>query len=178
MTEQEAEALARRARMGDRAAFERLLDGHYDMMYRVAYRFTGSREDAEDIAQDVCCALPEKLAAFRGESKFTTWLYRVVVNACRDMQKKRGNQHDLAQRYTDFDALQRAESAEANAQVAWLYRQVAALEPALKETALLVLAEDMSHAEAGKVLGCAESTISWRMSEIRKSLKASMESGV
>lgn len=177
MTEQEAEALAKRARMGDRAAFECLLDGHYDMMYRVAYRFTGSREDAEDIAQDVCCALPDKLMAFRGESKFTTWLYRVIVNACRDMQKKRGNQSDLAKRYVDFDALQRAESAEANARVAWLYRQVAALEPALKETALLVLGEDMSHAEAGKVLGCAESTISWRMSEIRKSLKASMESG-
>lgn len=171
MTQEEAEKLAMRARAGDRAAFERLLAGHYDMMFRVAYRFTGSREDAEDIAQEVCCALPAKLQSFRAESKFTTWVYRVIVNACRDMQKQRGNQGDLAKRYTEFDGLMRAESAEANAQVAWLYRQIAGLEPALKETALLVLAEDRSHAEAGKILGCAESTISWRMHEIRKLLK-------
>jgi len=178
MTKEEAEQLAERARTGDRAAFEALLDGHYTMMFRIAYRFTGSREDAEDIAQEVCCALPDKLQSFRRESKFTTWLYRVIVNACRDMQKKRGHQGDLAQRYTDFDLLQRAEAAEANGRVAWLYRQIAALEPALKETALLVLAEDCSHAEAGKILGCAESTVSWRMSEIRKALMALKEAGL
>ena len=70
-----------------------------------------------------------------------------------------------------METMQKADCAEANQKIAWLYRSIAGLQTDLKETALLVLAEEMSHAEAGQVLGCAESTISWRMSEIRKQLK-------
>ena len=64
-----------------------------------------------------------------------------------------------------------AEAFEDNRKVAWLYRVIAELEETLRETALLVLAEALSHAEAAKILGCAESTVSWRMHEVRKLLK-------
>lgn len=164
-------ALACKAAAGDRAAFERLLEDHYDMIYRVAYRFTGTRHDAEDIAQEVCCALVDKLKKFRGDSSFTTWLYRVIVNTCHDLHKKNSNRTSLDKRYLDLDGLLRAETAEKTKQVSWLYRAIAALKPPLPETALLVLGEDLSHAEAGKILGVAESTISWRMHEVRKQLK-------
>lgn len=164
-------ALAMKAGAGDRAAFSRLLEDHYDMIYRVAYRFTGSSSDAEDAAQEVCCALVDKLRKFRGDSSFTTWLYRVVVNTCHDLRKKRGNQGSIDQRYIELDGLLRAEQTEKTKQVSWLYRAIAALKPPLPETALLVLGEDLSHADAGKILGVAESTISWRMHEVRKQLK-------
>lgn len=164
-------ALASKAAAGDRAAFERLLEDHYDMIYRVAYRFTGTRHDAEDTAQEVCCALVDKLEKFRGDSSFTTWLYRVIVNTCHDLHKKNSNRTSLDKRYLDLDGLLRAETAEKTKQVSWLYRAIAALKPPLPETALLVLGEDLSHAEAGKILGVAESTISWRMHEVRKQLK-------
>ncbi len=164
-------ALAQKAGAGDRAAFAQLLEEHYDMIYRVAYRFTGTRDSAEDAAQEVCCALVDKLKKFRGDSSFTTWLYRVVVNTCHDLRKKQGNAASLDTRYTELDGMLRAEKAEEAKKVSWLYRAIAALKPPLPETALLVLAEDLSHAEAGKILGCSESTISWRMHEVRKQLK-------
>jgi RNA polymerase sigma-70 factor (ECF subfamily) len=164
-----------RARAGDRAAFQRVLEEHYTMMYRVAYHYTGQAQDAEDIAQDVCVGLVRALASFRGQSSVSTWLYRIVVNACRDFHKKRSTHQRLQQSYLELEKHDAAVEAEEARKRAWLYRAIAALEPALKETALLVLTEELSHAEAGAVLGCAESTISWRMHEIRKQLKATWE---
>ena len=160
---------------GNRAAFEQLLERHYDMMFRVAYRFTGHRQDAEDIAQDVCIGLAHKLALFKGKSSFSSWLYRVVVNACMDAHKHRASTKRSEDGFVELEAHTQAEAAEASQQLAWLYRAIHALEPDLKATALLVLSEEMSHAQAAEVLGCKESTISWRMHEIRKKLQASLK---
>lgn len=165
-----------RVRKGDAAAFRELLEQHYDMMYRVAYRFTGQAQDAQDIAQEVCVGLTHKLTSFNGKSSFSTWLYRVVVNSCRDFQKKRSNHRTLESSYLEVEKNEQSDKNEADKKIAWLYRTIATLEQSLKETALLVLTEELSHAEAGKILGCAESTISWRMSEIRKYLKNAMGS--
>ena len=63
-----------------------------------------------------------------------------------------------------------------NAQrLSWLSEAITGLEPTLRETAVLVLAEALSHAEAASILNCAESTVSWRMHEIRKKLQAQVE---
>lgn len=75
--------LVARAMAGDRAAFAGLLEAHYDRIHGLAWQMTGSRADADDVAQDVCCILAEKLPAFRGEAKFSTWLCGITVNACR-----------------------------------------------------------------------------------------------
>ena len=64
------------AAAGDRSAFEALLRSHYDRIHGLAWQLTGSRADADDVAQDVCCALVEKIGSFRGEAKFSTWLTR------------------------------------------------------------------------------------------------------
>ena len=64
---------------GDRDAFGALLQRHYNRIHGLAWQLTGSRADADDIAQDVCCTLVEKIASFRGEAKFTTWLCGIVV---------------------------------------------------------------------------------------------------
>lgn len=159
------------AKKGDSSAFQQLLTQHYDMMYRVAYRFTGQAQDAEDIAQEVCVGLTHKLASFNGKSSFSTWLYRVVVNSCRDYQKKRSNHRRLESNYIDLEKNEQSDKTDSDKKLLWLYRTIANLEQSLKETALLVLTEELSHAEAGKILGCAESTISWRMHEVRKHLK-------
>src|SRR6059058_6416641 len=74
---------------GDRAAFSELLERHYNRIHGLAWQLTGSRADADDIAQDVCCTLVEKIATFRGEAKFTTWLCGIVYNACRDFRRRR-----------------------------------------------------------------------------------------
>lgn len=168
--------LVLKAQKGDRDAFRHLLSEHYTMMYRVAYRYTGHKQDAEDIAQEVCLQMPHKLASFKGESSFSTWLYRVVVNACRDSHKKHKTRRELSVTYMEMEKNEIADAKDAGRKVAWLYRTIAGLEDALRETALLVLGEEMSHAEAAKALGCAESTVSWRMHELRKLLKQKMDS--
>src|SRR3954462_12871075 len=83
---------------GDRAAFGALLQRHYDRVHGLAWQLTGSRADADDIAQDVCCTLVEKIASFRGEAKFTTWLCGITVNACRDLRRRRRSLSGLTER--------------------------------------------------------------------------------
>ena len=163
--------LAENARDGDRNAFRQLVERHYDSAYRVALRITGSAPDAEDIAQDVCLALASKLSSFRGTSRFSTWLYRVVVNACRDHYRQRATSDRLHSNYAMIYEFSRADEADDNQRRGWLGEAIASLKPALRETAVLVLSEDLNHKEAGEILGCAENTISWRMHEIRKKLK-------
>ncbi len=67
---------------------------------------------------------------------------------------------------------QAADWADTNSKLRWLYLALDRLDRGLKETALLILAEELSHREAGEVLGIKESTVSWRMHEVKKKLKA------
>jgi RNA polymerase sigma-70 factor (ECF subfamily) len=167
--------LAKLASQGDRDAFQRLLERHYDMIHRVALRFTGSRVDAEDIAQDVCLALVRKLAAFRGDALFSTWLYRVVINACHDFVRRRASARTLVENYVAYRELDEADHADTKERLDWLQEAYANLPADLRETVLLVVAEDMTHAEAAAVLDCAQGTIAWRMSVARKQLKTDLE---
>ena len=165
-----------RAKKGDSEAFRQLLEQHYSMIYRVSYRFTGHVQDAEDVTQEVCMALVDKLSSFKGKSNFTTWLYRVVVNQCRDFHKHRRSSRSRDLAYSEFEKLGAADTREDQKRTAWLYRSIDALDSPLKETALLVVAEELTHAEAAKILDCKEATISWRMHEVRQFLAQAMDS--
>jgi RNA polymerase sigma-70 factor (ECF subfamily) len=174
MTDDDRE-LANQACAGDRAAFQRLLERHYDTAYRYAFRFTRNAEDAEDIAQDVCLGLAKKLRSYRGKSKFTTWLYSVVINACRDHARKQKSSQRLQADFAVYREQDEADQRHDADRLDWLNEAVASFEPKLRETAILVLAEGLSHLDAASALGCAESTVSWRMHEVRKKLKTLVE---
>lgn len=169
--------LAVQAAAGDAEAFRVLLERHYERIYRLAFRFTGHQADAEDVAQDVCVDLPRKLSTFRGSAKFTSWLYRLVLNRCRDLGRARARAGRLTQAYGEVRALTEADWADTARQVDWLHEALDTLADDLRETAILVLGEDMTHAEAAEVFGIKESTVSWRMHEIRKKLKALVKTG-
>lgn len=162
--------LVRLARNGDRTAFRQLLERHYDLMFRVAYRLLGSRAEAEDAAQEMAMALARKIGSFGGRSRFSTWLYQLALNHCRDHIRKRKTAGRMEAAFVEVDARRSADWADSDRRLQWLYQAIDRLAPDLRETALLVLAEDMNHAEAGEVLGVKESTVSWRMHEIRKRL--------
>ncbi|MES2985277.1 MAG: RNA polymerase sigma factor [Pseudomonadota bacterium] len=174
---EDSQQIISKAQRGDREAFRQVLQAHYGMIHRVAYRFTGHAVDAEDVTQEVCMALVDKLRSYNGRSSFSTWLYRVIVNQCHDFRKKRGADRARDTQYVELEAMGAADAVEANRKTAWLYRAIAALKPPLPETALLVLAEECSHAEAAIILNCKESTVSWRMHEVRKQLITLMEGG-
>lgn len=164
--------LAAAAMAGDREAFRRLLERHYDMVYRVAYRHVGSAADAEDIAQDVCVTLATKLRHFGNRSRFSTWLISIVINRCRDFHRRRKSSDGLVEKYAVMREAEDADQADSDRRSAWLHDALQCLEPGLRETVLLILGEELSHAEAAKILGCAESTVSWRVHQAKKQLKA------
>lgn len=75
---------------GDRDAFSRLVERHYDRISRVGARVFGNETDAADLAQDVCIGLVTRLFSYRGESAFTTRLYMVTINAAHDRLRRDG----------------------------------------------------------------------------------------
>ncbi|HEX2057367.1 MAG TPA: sigma-70 family RNA polymerase sigma factor [Actinomycetota bacterium] len=83
------EDLLGRAAAGDQAAFSALVRRHEDRVFGIALRITGDRADALDATQDTFVAVFRQAGTFRAEAAFTTWLYRVAVNACRDLLRKR-----------------------------------------------------------------------------------------
>jgi RNA polymerase sigma-70 factor (ECF subfamily) len=159
---------------GDRAAFGALLQKHYDRIHGLAWQLTGSRADADDIAQDVCCTLVEKIAGFRGEAKFTTWLCGITVNACRDLGRRRRSFSGFTGRLAVLAGLARAPDGRDMHDAIWLESAIARLKPAYRDAVVLVAGQQLTHGEAAEILGVAESTISWRMHEARRLLAAEL----
>jgi RNA polymerase sigma factor (sigma-70 family) len=155
---------------GNRAAFAALLERHYDRVHGLAWQLTGSRADADDIAQDVCCILVEKIATFRGEAKFTTWLCGITFNACRDLRRRRRSFGRFSEKLAVLAGLARVPDGRDLYDSIWLESAIARLKPAYREAAVLVAGQQLTHAEAAEILGVAESTVSWRMHEVRRLL--------
>lgn len=162
--------LAKEAATGDGAAFATLLARHYDRVFAMAFRLTGSRAEAEDLTQDICAALPVKMARFDGQARFTTWLYRVVVNAAHDRRRRQASLAKAADGWGDWELARQAANAETAERIDWLTHAMRALPDDLRDTLALVL-DDMTHADAAEVLQISEGTVSWRISEAKKRLK-------
>ena len=166
------EDLAEAAANGDGSAFATLMERCYDRLFRLAFRLTGSRHDAEDLTQDICAALPAKLAAFRGDAQFSTWLYRVAVNAAHDRRRRAATHAKAADGWGDWELNRRAADAETADDVDWLTHAMTSLGDDLLDTMALLLGEDMTHGQAADILQVSEGTISWRVSEAKKRLRA------
>ncbi|WP_116367087.1 RNA polymerase sigma factor [Parahaliea mediterranea] len=170
----------RRAQRGDRDAFARLVEDHYALMFRFALKYSGQRADAEDITQQACIKLARALGQFRFQAAFTTWLYRLVVNCALDWQRARqsgagAGERGHADAATDILTEGGPDSALYLRQV---LGQVQAMGEGYYEALVLVLGEGFSHAEAAAVLEVKESTVSWRLHEIRKRLQPEQQPGV
>ncbi len=165
------EKLAELAANGDGEAFHSLLQRHYAIIFRVGFRVLGNREDAEDLAQDICAALPKKLASFKGHARFTTWLHQIVINGARDVIRRKQSARRKASGWGETEVLRRDEAAETKAGLDWLSNAMTTMPQDLRETVALVLGEDMTHGQAAEVLDLSEGTISWRMSEVKKTLR-------
>ncbi len=81
-----------KAQAGDAGAFEALVNGYYKTMFRMAYKFCGNRQDAEDVTQESCIRLARGLRTFKNDSAFTSWLYRLVINTGKDWYRSH-NRH-------------------------------------------------------------------------------------
>jgi RNA polymerase sigma-70 factor (ECF subfamily) len=165
------ETLATAAAQGDRAAFATLVGRSYDRIFALGWRLTGNRAEAEDLTQDICAALPMKLLHYRPEARFTTWLYRVTVNAAHDRRRRQATRARASDGWGDWEIARQDEIAVEAERTDWLAQAMTGLTVELRDTVALVLGQELSQAQAGEVLGVSEGTIAWRMSEVKKRLR-------
>ena len=165
--------LAGRAASGDETAFGLLTERHYMLVYRAAFKWCGNREDAEDITHDTLIKLGRAIFGFKGGSSFTTWLYRITVNTAKDFHRGRSAKQAREDAYAgEGPATTRGASPADNPiSSARLYSVIDKLPVKYKEAVLLVLSEGLSHKDAALALGCAETTVSWRVFQARRRLK-------
>jgi RNA polymerase sigma-70 factor (ECF subfamily) len=169
MDERHQTGLIRSAQGGDVASFAELLDLHYDTIYRIAWKWCGHRANAEDIAQQSCIKLATSLAQFRFQAAFTSWLYQLVISCARDWQRSQ-QRHEHEELPETDRTPDDAAHPEEHIYLAQLIDRLDELGEGMKDTALLVHAEGLSHAEAAELLGVSESTISWRIHAMRKAM--------
>ena len=162
------------AQAGDGDAFAELFHRHYDMIYSMAFRMMGAREDAEDIAQECFVRVARSIASFRGRSKFTTWLYRVAINTAKDWYtKERRRKSKLAELALHKETEQAGAPDPSEAVLAALD----ALPLPQREAIVLTIYQGLSHAEAARVSGCAAPTISWRVMMAKRALRKLLDQG-
>ncbi|MCG8270746.1 RNA polymerase sigma factor [Aquamicrobium sp. NLF2-7] len=163
-----------RARDGDRSAFGALVERHYDFVHRVAWRWSGNRTDAEDIAQEVCVRMGRAIRGWRGEGAFSTWLYAMTLNAARDMARKSARETVKTQAYGSevLTLVQAADDAGELAEDLW--QCVRRLPDKQREAVLLVYGEGLTHAAAADAMAISEATVSWHIHEAKKRLKVLM----
>ena len=164
--------LVKGAAGGEREAFACLLSRHYDRLYALAWRLTGSRAEAEDLTQDICLALPDKLIRFDGRAAFTTWLYRVAVNAAHDRRRQQAKRRKAAEGWEAWERGRHQRNRQRDDEQRWLARAMATLSTELRDTVALSLGEGMTQAQVAEVLEVSEGTVAWRMSEVKRQLSA------
>jgi RNA polymerase sigma-70 factor (ECF subfamily) len=162
------------AQKGDAAAFGRLVERHYDFVYRVAWRWSGRKADAEDIAQEVCARLGRAIRTYRGGGAFTTWLYAMTMNAARDQMRKTARETAKAEAFGLHELVECSGEPNVDDQAEKLWEAVRKLPDKQRDAVLLVYGEGLSHAAAADAMACAEATVSWHIHEAKKRLKALM----
>jgi RNA polymerase sigma-70 factor (ECF subfamily) len=185
--------LVERARSGETSAFDELVERHHRAALRAAMAALGSAEDAEDAAQDAWIAARARLADFRGDAGFRTWLLAIVWNKALDRRRSvvrwmarlvsldRGWRGDEPAPETPgvAEAVDRRTMSPEQAALARelrleVQRLVSALPARLRDPLLLVGSGDYTYEEAAAMLGEPVGTVKWRVSDARRQLRVKL----
>lgn len=172
-------ALVDRARGGDRRAFDALVRRYRPRIHALALHLTGDPNDADDVTQEAFLRAYDRLPGFGGRSALFTWLYRIAVrgalNHRRAARRRRTWGLDdprIAPALAVDAAADPRARAELRERYGLLLRAFDELGEALRVTVVLVTLQGLSHGEAAVVLGTREGTVSWRLHEARRRLRA------
>ena len=172
--------LLTRAQAGDQAAFGRLVREHQRRVFACALQMLADRSEADDAVQETFLRAWRALSRFDGRSKLSTWLYRICVNVCLNILRKRrraptADVDDPRIPEAKADPTQGGSDPEQAFQNAQLYGRVGRaldnLSPSLRSAVVLVLLQGLPHREAAEVLGCPEGTVAWRIHEARRKMR-------
>lgn len=156
---------------GNERAFECLVERHYYSVYGLSYRWCRLKEDAEEITQEVFIKLTRKLSSFNRKSSFKTWLYRIAINTAKDFSRKNATRKSYESEFANDQTEKNGNTPLEALQTRAIYNAMDKLPAKQKAALMLVMAEGMNHKEAAAVLGCSETTVSWRIHQARKKLK-------
>lgn len=170
------QVLLQRAKKGEIAAFEALVNAYERRVYALALRSTGSEADAADITQEVFLRAYRALPTFRGESGLSTWLYRITVNLCVDLARKNNPTDSLDEEHAgsipETRGAHQPEAALANSE---LRRELdIALGMISEEHRKIVILRDvagMSYTDIAAALDLEEGTVKSRLARARKALR-------
>ena len=182
--ERDAErALVDRARAGDVGAFEVLYRANVARVYALALRLTADRRDATELTQDVFVHAWRRLATFRGDAAFATWLHRIAVNAL--FMRVRGDRRRAARVQSEADELSHEERqapfGEGHApvvdveQAVDLERAIAALPPGARRVFVLHDIVGYRHDEIARLTGLAEGTLRAQLYRARRLLMEALD---
>jgi len=138
------------------------------MIHSLTYRMCGSAAYSEDLAHDAFVQAYRNLGSFRGDSKFSSWLYRIAINLCLRWRKSEARRAQAEGAWVE--SAQQGPGGDADSER--VGAALARLSPKLRAAVVLTAMEGLSHAEAAQVLGCAEKTLSWRLFVARRRLGA------
>ena len=152
---------------GDRAAFQLLFETYKDKVFSIAvYSSGGDRAVADDVTQQIFLKLFTAIRQFRGESEFTTWLYRLVVNACHDEKRRRRTLlpwgETVAMRNPSYKKPQEKQYARLEVAEA-VQAAIGELKPKFRLPILLKYIEGLSYEEIASVMGCSKGTVASRL---------------
>jgi RNA polymerase sigma-70 factor, ECF subfamily len=186
------EAFIERLVARDERAFNELVELYGERVYRLMFRMLARKEEAEDMAQEVFVQVFKAIDQFRGDSKLSTWIYRVAVNLCKNRGKYLARRHsqeqDELEPHAERSALGEARGVTSSElagpdQIVIGYqlevivkRCIAALDPEFREVLVLRDVEDLTYEEIGEITGLAEGTVKSRLHRARATLKTSVES--
>ncbi len=174
--------LVERARQGDASAFGQLVERHQKTVFRAAYAALGSREEAEDAAQDAFLAAYRKLHMFRGDASFKTWLLAVAWRHAIDRRSGIGRRlrvffssDDTGWLELPHDGLSQQEALERRELRARVREVVKALPAKYRDALLLAASGEHTFDEIGQMLGVPTGTVKWRVVEAKRQLRQKLE---
>lgn len=182
MTREQEREIIDRVLSGDTEAFEALVLEHQNKVYSLALRMVGNEEDARDMAQEAFIRAFSSLTGFRGDSKFSVWLYRLTSNICIDFLRSRAKKRTVSMTWTDDEGDDAGEleipderfSPEGQFDRASIresvHRGLDSLSPQYREILVLREINGLSYEEIGRVLGIEEGTVKSRIFRARKKL--------
>ncbi|MCX7842764.1 MAG: sigma-70 family RNA polymerase sigma factor [Clostridia bacterium] len=175
--------LLEKAKNGDVEAFEKLIEGSQKRVFNVALRMLGNHDDASEISQEVFIKVFKSIGSFKGNSSFSTWIYKITVNLCLDELRKRKNSRvislDETIKIKDEEVRMQIEDDGPSPDVEVekrAIRQVVtqAIEKLSDEHKVVVILRDIqgfSYDEIAKLINCPEGTVKSRINRARQSLK-------
>lgn len=157
-----------RSRNDDHEAFAELVRNYQRMVHSLCFRMTGSLAEAEDLAQETFIQAFQSMTEFRGESAFSSWLYRVAMNKCLNWRKREERRRRIQ---SDWEPPEKTNPRVNEISGEELQEALLKLHPKQRAAVVLTICEGQSHAEAARTLGCSETTVSWRVFAAKRKLR-------